>query len=58
MKPSNRKDGVVSPESWKCFDNCPVCRLLRNAAENGHEISHEELEAAITEAESESLDQI
>jgi hypothetical protein len=30
---------VISPENWKCYDGCPMCKLLKKAAEKGREIS-------------------
>ena len=48
MKSSNKSkfDFVVLPEEWKCFDGCPVCRLLKKASEEGREIDSKELEKA------------
>jgi hypothetical protein len=55
MKSSNKSksDFIVPPEEWKCFDGCPVCRLLKKAAEEGKEICTKELEKAFTDAEAE-----
>jgi hypothetical protein len=46
-------DKVVSPPAWQCFDNCPVCRALTKASEEGRELTEEEFEEAFSEAEAE-----
>lgn len=52
MKLSNgsKLDTIIPPQDWKCFDGCPVCRLMKEAAEKGKEVSSEELESAFAEA--------
>lgn len=47
-------DFVMPNEIWEYFDNCPVCRALKEAAEEGRELSQEEMEEAISEAEMEN----
>lgn len=47
----------VSFPNWMCFDNCPVCRLFKRAAEEGRDISEKEMENAFSEAEKEILNQ-
>lgn len=47
---------ALMPEKWKCFDNCPVCRLFKKAAEEGLEISGKELEEAFKAAEEQAID--
>jgi len=44
------KDNVVVSSSWELFDNCPVCRLMKQAAEENREPSQEELETAFAKA--------
>jgi hypothetical protein len=44
-------DTVIPFEKWKCFDNCPVCRALTKASEEGRELSEREMEEALAEAE-------
>lgn len=45
-----KKDIAVSPEGWQFFDDCPVCRIMKKAAEEGRELSEEELEDAFAKA--------
>lgn len=49
-----KKDIAVSPEEWQCFDDCPVCRIMKKAAEEGRELSAEELEKAFARAETQN----
>jgi hypothetical protein len=51
LSKNSKADTVVSSEKWKCFDGCPVCRMMREAAESGKEINGKELEKAFAEAE-------
>ena len=44
-------DFVIPNEMWECFDDCPICRALKKAAEEGRELSQDEIEKAIDEAE-------
>jgi hypothetical protein len=46
-------DTIISPPKWQCFDNCPVCRALISAAEEGRELSEREMEEVLAEAEAE-----
>jgi len=46
-------DFVIPSEEWRCFDGCPVCRMMKKAVEEGKEINGKELEEAFTEAEAE-----
>lgn len=56
MKLSKPKVDSVMPEKWKCYDGCPVCRLLRKAAEKNLEIDQKELDEAFAKAEEEAVD--
>lgn len=47
---NSKKDVAVSPEEWQFFDDCPVCRIMKKAAEEGRELSEEELEEAFAKA--------
>jgi hypothetical protein len=46
-------DTIISPPKWQCFDNCPICRALISAAEEGRELSEREMEEVLAEAEAE-----
>lgn len=46
----SKLDTAIPPEKWKCFDGCPVCRMMKQAAEEGRGIDEEELEKAFVEA--------
>jgi hypothetical protein len=44
---------VLHIDDWRCFDNCPVCRMMIKSVEEGSDFSLIELEAAFTQAEKE-----
>jgi len=48
-------DTVISFEKWKCFDNCPICRALIKAYEECRELTEDEMEIAVAEAEAEKV---
>lgn len=47
----NPQDRVIPTEKWKCFDDCPVCLVIKKAIKEGREIASEEFEKAFAEAE-------
>lgn len=50
---SSKLDSIIPTEKWKCFDNCPVCIIMKKAIVEGREIFSKELERAFAEAETE-----
>lgn len=50
LSKNSKIDSVIPTENWKHYDGCPVCRLMKEAAEKGKEVSSEELETAFAEA--------
>jgi hypothetical protein len=51
-------DTVIPPQKSQCFDNCPICKALIKAHEENRELSQEEMEEAISEAEDQEKNNI
>lgn len=53
LSKDSKTDDIIPPENWQCFDDCPVCRMMKRAAEKGREINSKEWERTFAEAEAE-----
>ena len=45
--------GISSADNGELFDDCPICRAMKTAAERGRDLTSEELREAFKQAKDE-----